>query len=65
MGVRPASLEFRLAREAGVRWIEPFHISPRYAGEEARLMEEAMAAFAGTPIGFSSPSRTMRVDGTT
>ncbi len=37
-----------IAREAGVRCIEPFHISPRYAGEEARLMEEAMAAFAGT-----------------
>ncbi len=37
-----------IAREAGVRRIEPFHISPRYAGEEARLLDEAMSAFAGT-----------------
>jgi ribonuclease Z len=38
-----------IARQAGVRRIEPFHFSPRYAGEEARLLNEAMAAFAGTP----------------
>jgi ribonuclease Z len=38
-----------IAREAGVRRIEPFHISPRYAGEESRLVDEAMAAFAGKP----------------
>jgi ribonuclease Z len=37
-----------IAREAGVRRIEPFHFSPRYAEEEARLLNEAMAAFAGT-----------------
>jgi len=36
-----------IAREAGVRRIEPFHFSPRYAGEEARLMDEVMTAFAG------------------
>ncbi len=36
-----------IAREAGVRRIEPFHFSPRYAGEEARLLNEVMAAFAG------------------
>ena len=36
----------RIAREAGVRQIEPFHFSPRYAGEEARMLNEVMAAFA-------------------
>jgi ribonuclease Z len=29
-----------------VRQIEPFHFSPRYAGEEARMLNEVMAAFA-------------------
>ena len=38
-----------IAREAGVRQIEPFHFSPRYGGEEARLLSEAMAAFSGQP----------------
>jgi len=37
-----------IAREASVRRIEPFHFSPRYAEEEARILNEAMAAFAGT-----------------
>ena len=37
----------RIAREAGVRQVEPFHFSPRYAGEEARMLNEVMAAFAG------------------
>jgi ribonuclease Z len=36
-----------IARMAGVRRIEPFHFSPRYAGEEARMLNEVMAAFAG------------------
>jgi ribonuclease Z len=36
-----------IAREAGVRRVEPFHFSPRYAGEDARLLREVMAAFAG------------------
>jgi ribonuclease Z len=36
-----------IARAAGVRRIEPFHFSPRYAGEEDRLLGEVMAAFAG------------------
>ena len=36
-----------IAREAGVRQIEPFHFSPRYSGEEARLLNEVMAAFSG------------------
>jgi ribonuclease Z len=36
-----------IAREAGVRRVEPFHFSPRYQGDEARLMAEVQAAFAG------------------
>jgi ribonuclease Z len=38
-----------IAREAGVRRLEPFHFSPRYAGEAARLVSEALAAFEGDP----------------
>jgi ribonuclease Z len=34
-----------IARAAGVRRLEPFAFSPRYAGEEERLMAEVMAAF--------------------
>ena len=37
-----------IAREAGVRRVEPFHFSPRYAGEEQRLLEEVMKAFTQT-----------------
>ncbi|HWM48359.1 MAG TPA: MBL fold metallo-hydrolase [Xanthobacteraceae bacterium] len=37
----------RIARAAGVRRIEPFHFSPRYAGEEERMLAEARAAFGG------------------
>jgi ribonuclease Z len=37
----------QLAREAGVRRVEPFHFSPRYTGGEERLLREVMAAFAG------------------
>jgi ribonuclease Z len=39
----------RIAREAGVRRVEPFHFSPRYAGEDERMMNEVLAAFAGAP----------------
>jgi ribonuclease Z len=35
----------RMARAAGVRRVEPFHFSPRYSGQEARMMDEVMAAF--------------------
>jgi ribonuclease Z len=35
----------RIAREAGVERLEPFHFSPRYAGEEACLIAEVEAAF--------------------
>jgi ribonuclease Z len=36
----------RIAQEAGVRHVEPFHFSSRYAGEETRMLSEVMAAFA-------------------
>ncbi len=38
-----------IARAAGVKRVEPFHISPRHAGEEARLLAEVAAA-AGLPV---------------
>ena len=34
-----------LAREAGVKQIEPFHFSSRYAGEEAEMLAEVDEAF--------------------
>jgi ribonuclease Z len=36
-----------IARQAGVRRIEPFHFSPRYAGQDERMLSEVNAAFAG------------------
>ena len=36
-----------IARGAGARRVEPFHFSPRYEGEEERLLGEVQAAFAG------------------
>jgi ribonuclease Z len=36
-----------IAREAAVRRVEPFHFSPRYSGQEVRLLDEVMAAFTG------------------
>jgi len=36
-----------IARAANVRRVEPFHFSPRYQGEEARLTGEVLAAFSG------------------
>lgn len=36
-----------IARAARVRRVEPFHFSPRYAGEEEGMMREVLAAFAG------------------
>jgi ribonuclease Z len=36
-----------IAREAAVRRVEPFHFSPRYAGDEVRLLNEVNAAFEG------------------
>lgn len=37
----------RLARSAKVRRLEPFHFSPRYAGEQERLTREVERAFRG------------------
>jgi ribonuclease Z len=34
-----------IARSAGARRLEPFHFSPRYDGEEERMLAEALAAF--------------------
>jgi ribonuclease Z len=36
-----------IARAAGVRRVEPFHFSPRYGGEEERMLDEVERAFAG------------------
>jgi ribonuclease Z len=36
-----------IAREARVRRVEPFHFSPRYAGQEAMMLNEVIAAFEG------------------
>lgn len=38
-----------MARAAGVRRLEPFHFSPRYEGEEARMLAEVETAF-GRPL---------------
>jgi 2-methylisocitrate lyase-like PEP mutase family enzyme len=37
-----------IAREANVRRVEPFHFSPRYAGEQERILAEVMTAFQGS-----------------
>lgn len=42
-----------IARQAGVRRVEPFHFSPRYEGEEALMVEEVMQAFEDIPSEFS------------
>jgi ribonuclease Z len=36
-----------IAQAAGAKRIEPFHFSPRYEGEEERMMAEVEAAFRG------------------
>jgi len=38
-----------IAREAGVRRVEPFHFSPRYSGQETRLINEVIAAYGALP----------------
>ena len=38
----------QIARAARVRKLEPFHFSPRYEGEEQRMLDEVFASFAGT-----------------
>jgi ribonuclease Z len=42
-----------IARDAGVRRVEPFHFSPRYEGEEERMIAEVMAAFSGAGVDLS------------
>jgi len=37
-----------IARAARVRRVEPFHFSPRYSGQEPRLLNEVMSAFAAS-----------------
>ena len=37
-----------IARVANVRRVEPFHFSPRYSGEQERMLAEVMAAFRGS-----------------
>jgi ribonuclease Z len=41
-----------IAREARVRRVEPFHFSARYAGQEARMLNEVAAAFEGRNPGL-------------
>jgi ribonuclease Z len=41
----------RLARQAKVRLVVPFHFSPRYAGEGMRLEQEVQEAFRGDAAG--------------
>jgi ribonuclease Z len=36
-----------IGRAAGARRLEPFHFSPRYVGEEERMLAEVAAAFSG------------------
>jgi ribonuclease Z len=38
-----------IAREAGVRRLEPFHFSPRYEGGEERMLAEVREAFQHLP----------------
>jgi ribonuclease Z len=39
-----------IARAAGARQVEPFHLSPRHAGQEAAWRAEIAAAFACQPV---------------
>jgi ribonuclease Z len=45
-----------IAREARVRRVEPFHFSARYAGQEARMLNEVTAAFEGRTVEAAGPS---------
>jgi ribonuclease Z len=44
-----------IARAAGVRRVEAFHFSPRYEGEEERLLAEVHTAFAGAKCLILTP----------
>lgn len=43
-----------LAREVGARKLAPFHISPRYAGREGEILDEAARAFGGEVVELPS-----------
>jgi ribonuclease Z len=45
----------RIAREARVRRVEPFHFSPRYGGQERQMMNEVIAAYAGQDYAGADP----------
>ncbi|MFD1612697.1 hypothetical protein ACFSCW_12880 [Sphingomonas tabacisoli] len=45
-----------IGNAAGVRRLEPFHFSPRYEGEEERMLAEVEAAFR--PAAATAPRRT-------
>ena len=49
-----------IARHAGVGHVEPFHFSPRYAGEEDRMLADVAAAFAGEPQPARRAIRVLR-----
>ena len=52
-----------IARDAKVRRVEPFHFSPRYTGQEEKMLNEVNAAFAGKcPDGVGGAERR-RSDG--
>lgn len=44
-----------LARAAGARRVEPFHFSPRYSGQDSRMMTEVMAAFGQSEFEAAAP----------
>jgi ribonuclease Z len=44
-----------IARAAGARTVIPFHLSPRYAGAEERIVAELEAAFGGPLAGAPTP----------
>ena len=37
-----------IVRDAGARRVEPFHLSPRYTGQDDQMLNEVIAAFTGT-----------------
>jgi ribonuclease Z len=49
-----------IARAANVRRVEPFHFSPRYEGDEHRMLGEVRAAFAGESAQVRAPAATSR-----
>jgi ribonuclease Z len=47
-----------MAREAGVKRVEPFHFSSRYEGQGEAMIAEVLAAFEGKRGGRSDPYKT-------